>query len=57
MNLSRGACVDDNITSVDDRVTGVNCRQKRVVDSVASVDHSLHSVQVSDKVTEITYVT
>ena len=59
MNLGRGACVDDNVTSVDDRVTGVNCRKKRVVGRVASVDHSshVHTVQVGDKVTEITYVT
>ena len=59
MNLGRGACVDDNVTSVNDRVTGVNCRQKRVMDRVASVDHNshVHTVQVGGKVTEITYVT
>ena len=52
VNLSRGACVDDNVTSVDDRVTGVNCRKKRVVDRVASVDHSSHVHTPSKSVTK-----
>ena len=43
VNLSRGACVDDSVTSVNDRVTGVNYREKSVVDGVASVDHSSYA--------------
>ena len=43
MNLSRGACVDDKVASVNDRVTGVNYREKRVMDGVASVDHSSYA--------------
>jgi hypothetical protein len=40
VNLSRGACVDNNVTSVNDRATDVDYREKKAVDGVASVDYS-----------------